>query len=37
MSGMREDARELLICTEKEESNGALVAQRDGAQTIDDE
>jgi C4-dicarboxylate-specific signal transduction histidine kinase len=29
MSSMREEARELLICTEKEELNGALVAVRD--------
>jgi C4-dicarboxylate-specific signal transduction histidine kinase len=29
MSSMREGARELLICTEKAESNGALVAVRD--------
>jgi signal transduction histidine kinase len=29
MSRMREEARVLLICTEKEESNGALVAVRD--------
>lgn len=29
MSSMRKEARELLICTEKEESNGARVAVRD--------
>jgi C4-dicarboxylate-specific signal transduction histidine kinase len=29
MSSVREEARELLICTEKEESNGALVTVRD--------
>jgi C4-dicarboxylate-specific signal transduction histidine kinase len=35
MSGMREEARELPICTEKEESNGALVAVRDSGPGLD--
>ena len=35
MSSMREEARELLICTEKEESNGALVAVRDSGPGLD--
>jgi C4-dicarboxylate-specific signal transduction histidine kinase len=35
MSSMREAARELLICTEKEESNGALVAVRDSGPGLD--
>jgi C4-dicarboxylate-specific signal transduction histidine kinase len=35
MSGMREGARELLICTEKVESNGALVAVRDSGPGLD--
>ncbi len=35
MSSMREEARELLICTEKEEANGALVAVRDTAPGLD--
>jgi len=35
MTSMREDARELLICTEKEESNGALVAVRDSGPGLD--
>ena len=35
MSGMREGARELLICTEKAESNGALVAVRDSGPGLD--
>ena len=35
MSGMREGARELLICTEKAESNGALVAVRDSGPGFD--
>ena len=32
---MREEAREFLICTEKEESNGALVAVRDSGPGLD--
>jgi C4-dicarboxylate-specific signal transduction histidine kinase len=35
MSSMREGARELLICTEKAESNGALVAVRDSGPGLD--
>jgi signal transduction histidine kinase len=35
MSSMREEARELLIYTEKEESNGALVAVRDSGPGLD--
>jgi C4-dicarboxylate-specific signal transduction histidine kinase len=35
MSGMREGARELLICTEKADSNGALVAVRDSGPGLD--
>jgi C4-dicarboxylate-specific signal transduction histidine kinase len=35
MSGMREGARELLICTEKAESNGSLVAVRDSGPGLD--
>ena len=35
MSSVREEARELLICTEKEESNGALVAVRDSGPGLD--
>jgi C4-dicarboxylate-specific signal transduction histidine kinase len=35
MSGMREGARELLICTEKAESNGALVAVGDSGPGLD--
>jgi C4-dicarboxylate-specific signal transduction histidine kinase len=35
MSSMREQARELLICTGKEESNGALVAVRDSGPGLD--
>jgi C4-dicarboxylate-specific signal transduction histidine kinase len=35
MSNMREGARELLICTEKAESNGALVAVRDSGPGLD--
>ncbi len=35
MSGMREGARELLICTEKAVSNGALVAVRDSGPGLD--
>jgi C4-dicarboxylate-specific signal transduction histidine kinase len=35
MSGMREGARELLICTEKVESNAALVAVRDSGPGLD--
>jgi C4-dicarboxylate-specific signal transduction histidine kinase len=35
MSSMREEARELLICTEKEESNGVLVAIRDSGPGLD--
>jgi C4-dicarboxylate-specific signal transduction histidine kinase len=35
MTSMREDASELLICTEKEESNGALVAVRDSGPGLD--
>jgi C4-dicarboxylate-specific signal transduction histidine kinase len=35
MSGMREGARELLICTEKAESNVALVAVRDSGPGVD--
>jgi C4-dicarboxylate-specific signal transduction histidine kinase len=35
MSGMHEGARELLICTEKAESNGALVAVRDSGPGLD--
>jgi signal transduction histidine kinase len=35
MSGMREGARELLIVTEKAESNGALVAVRDSGPGLD--
>ena len=35
MSSMREAARELLICTEKKESNGALVAVRDSGPGLD--
>jgi C4-dicarboxylate-specific signal transduction histidine kinase len=35
MSSMREEARELLICTENEESNGALVAVRDSGPGLD--
>jgi C4-dicarboxylate-specific signal transduction histidine kinase len=35
MSSMREGARELLICTEKAESNGALVTVRDSGPGID--
>ena len=31
MSSMREEARQLLICTEKEESDGALVAVQDSS------
>jgi C4-dicarboxylate-specific signal transduction histidine kinase len=37
MSGMREGARELLICTEKAESNGAMVAVRDSGPGLDPE
>jgi C4-dicarboxylate-specific signal transduction histidine kinase len=35
MSGMREGARELLICTEEAESNGALVAVGDSGPGLD--
>jgi C4-dicarboxylate-specific signal transduction histidine kinase len=35
MTSMREGARELLICTEKAESNGALVAVRDSGPGLD--
>jgi C4-dicarboxylate-specific signal transduction histidine kinase len=35
MSGMREGARELLICTEEAESNGALVAIGDSGPGLD--
>lgn len=35
MSSMREEARELLICTEKDESNGALVAVGDSGPVLD--
>jgi C4-dicarboxylate-specific signal transduction histidine kinase len=35
MSSTREGARELLICTEKAESNGALVAVRDSGPGLD--
>jgi C4-dicarboxylate-specific signal transduction histidine kinase len=35
MSSMREGARELLICTEKAESNGALVTVRDSGPGLD--
>jgi C4-dicarboxylate-specific signal transduction histidine kinase len=35
MSSMREGARELLICTENAESNGALVAVRDSGPGLD--
>src|ERR1700722_9255916 len=35
MSSMREGERELLICTEKSESNGALVAVRDTGPGLD--
>ena len=35
MSGMRGGARELLICTEKSDSNGALVAVRDSGPGLD--
>ena len=35
MSSMREGTRELLICTEKAESNGALVAVRDSGPGLD--
>jgi C4-dicarboxylate-specific signal transduction histidine kinase len=35
MSSMREGARELLICTEEAESNGALVAVRDSGPGLD--
>jgi C4-dicarboxylate-specific signal transduction histidine kinase len=35
MSSMREGARELLICTEKAEPNGALVAVRDSGPGLD--
>jgi C4-dicarboxylate-specific signal transduction histidine kinase len=35
MSSMREEARELLICTEKKASNGALVAVRDSGPGLD--
>jgi C4-dicarboxylate-specific signal transduction histidine kinase len=35
MSGMREEARELLICTEKEQSNGTLVVVRDSGPGLD--
>ena len=35
MISMREGARELLICTEKAESNGALVAVRDSGPGLD--
>jgi C4-dicarboxylate-specific signal transduction histidine kinase len=35
MSGMREGARELLICTEKAESNDVLVAVRDSGPGLD--
>ena len=35
MSSMREGARELLICTEKSDSNGALVAVRDSGPGLD--
>jgi C4-dicarboxylate-specific signal transduction histidine kinase len=35
MSSMRDGARELLICTEKAESNGALVAVRDTGPGLD--
>jgi signal transduction histidine kinase len=35
MSGMREGARELLICIEKSDSNGALVAVRDSGPGLD--
>jgi len=35
MSSMREGARELLICTEKAEKNGALVAVRDSGPGLD--
>jgi signal transduction histidine kinase len=35
MSGMREGARELLICTEKAELNGALVAVGDSGPGLD--
>ena len=37
MSSMREGARELLICTEKAESNGAMVAVRDSGPGLDPE
>jgi C4-dicarboxylate-specific signal transduction histidine kinase len=35
MSSMREEARESLICTEKEESDGALVAVQDSGPGLD--
>jgi signal transduction histidine kinase len=35
MSSMREGTRELLICTEKSDSNGALVAVRDSGPGLD--
>jgi C4-dicarboxylate-specific signal transduction histidine kinase len=37
MSSMREGARELVICTENAESNGALVAVRDSGPGLDPE